>query len=89
MTNIEPIVPTPLTTGWMLLLLVGLPLISSRQKLGDAELRQIASSRPAVYLSAALSLGVIALATLGLSVWQKIRPAAPFGRERTVMGRKY
>jgi len=72
----ELVDPTPITIGFMLLLLVGLPLLASRQKLGEEELRQIAASRPAVYLSAALSLSIIALATLAISLWQKMTPAS-------------
>lgn len=48
--------------------------MASRQRFGSEELDQIASSRPAVYLSAALSLSLIALAVLAVSLWQKITP---------------
>ena len=72
----ELIAPTPIAIGFTLLLLIGLPLLASRQALGEEELRQIAASRPAVYLSAALSLGIIALVTLGVSLWQKMTPAS-------------
>lgn len=72
----ESVVPTPIALGFMLVLLVGLPILASRQKLGPEELKQIAASRPAVYLSAALSLSIIALFTFGVSLWQKITPAS-------------
>lgn len=75
MITAESLAPTPIALGFALLLLLGLPLIASRQKLGDEELKEIAASRPAVYLSAALSLSIIALATLGISLWQGITPA--------------
>ena len=72
----ESVVPTPIALGLMFALLVGLPILASRQKLGEEELKQIAASRPAVYLSAVLSLSIIALLTFGVSLWQKITPAA-------------
>jgi membrane protease YdiL (CAAX protease family) len=71
----ETIDPTPVAVGLMLLLIIGLPLLASRHRLGHEELEQIRASRPAVYLSAALSLSIIALATLGATIWQKIPPA--------------
>lgn len=76
MTFAESVDPTPIAIGFALLLLIGLPLLASRQALGEEELRQIAESRPAVYLSAALSLSIIALGTLGLSLWQTMTPAS-------------
>ncbi len=76
MTGVELVDPTLIAIAFMLLLLAGLPLLASRQKLGEEELRQIAASRPAVYLSAALSLSIIALGTLGVSLWQKMSPAS-------------
>lgn len=58
--------------GWATLLLVGLPLLAARDATGGLELERAAELRRPIYLSIALSLLLIAGATLAVALWQDV-----------------
>lgn len=59
-------------------LMVGLPLLAFRAGLRDEHAADVAAARSAIYLSAALSTGILAAVTLGVAAWQDL-PAAALG----------
>ena len=61
-------------TGYALLLLVGLPLLASRQDGSEVDVAGAAGYRRAIYASIAVSLLLIAGATLAIAVWQGVEP---------------
>ncbi|MDX1576848.1 MAG: CPBP family intramembrane glutamic endopeptidase [Gemmatimonadota bacterium] len=69
---------TPISAGFALLLLVGLPVLSMLDVRRGTELEGAAVHRRALYLSVALSLLVVALLTLGIAAWQDL-PASSLG----------
>ena len=66
---------SPITIGYAVALLVGLPLLAFRSGLREEHLEAVSSARSAVYLSAAVSVLILAAVTFGISAWQAIPPA--------------
>ncbi len=58
--------------GFALLLLIGLPLMAARNKRLEEHAQVIERARPALYLSAALTLLLIAGLTAAVAAWQQI-----------------
>ncbi len=56
------------------LLAVGLPLLAARTGLRENQAAEVARARRAVYLSAAISICVLAGLTFGVAAWQDIAP---------------
>ena len=67
---------TPLALGYAIALALGLPLLAFRTGLRDEHVAEVTGARAAVYLSAALSVAVLAAVTFGISAWQDIPPAS-------------
>ena len=65
---------TPLVLGYAIALAIGLPLLAFRTGLKDEHVAEVKAARPAVYFSAAVSIGVLAAVTFGISAWQSIPP---------------
>ena len=61
--------------GYVIALAVGLPLLASRTGLREEHVAEVRAARPAVYFSAAVSIGVLAAVTFGISAWQSVPPA--------------
>ncbi len=66
---------TPLTLGYAIALAIGLPLLAFRTGLREEHVAEVTAARSAVYFSAAVSIGVLAAVTFGISAWQSIPPA--------------
>jgi membrane protease YdiL (CAAX protease family) len=66
---------TPLALGYAIALAIGLPLLAFRTGLREEHVAEVQAARPAVYFSAAVSIGVLAAVTFGISAWQAIPPA--------------
>lgn len=62
--------------GWATLLLVGLPLLAARDGARGLELERASEFRRPIYFSIALSLLLIAGATLGVAAWQDVPGSA-------------
>lgn len=71
-----PIDPSPVVSGFALLLLVGLPILAARDARRGVELEAAAEHRRALYASVAFSLLLIALLTWGAAAWQGVDAAA-------------
>jgi membrane protease YdiL (CAAX protease family) len=69
---------SPIAAVYALLLLVGLPVLAAIDARRGVELEEAATHRRALYASVAVSLLVIAGATLGVSAWQRV-PIAEVG----------
>lgn len=67
---------TSLALGYAVALAIGLPLLAFRTGLREEHVAEVTEARSAVYFSAALSIGVLAGITFGISAWQDIPPAA-------------
>lgn len=67
---------TPFARGYALALLVGLPALAARTGLREGQVADVARARPAVYLSAALSLLVFGGGTFAVAAWQGLPPAS-------------
>ena len=71
----EPVLTfTPLVLGYAIALAIGLPLLAFRTGLKDEHVAEVEAARPAVYFSAAVSIGVLAAVTFGVSAWRSIPP---------------
>ncbi len=66
---------TPLALGYAIALAIGLPVLAFRTGLREEHIEEVRAARPAVYLSASVSIGVLAAVTFGVSAWQAIPPA--------------
>jgi membrane protease YdiL (CAAX protease family) len=62
--------------GYAVALAIGLPLLAFRTGLREEHVREVTEARSAVYFSAAVSIGVLAAVTFGISAWQGIPPGA-------------
>lgn len=62
--------------GYLLLVLLGLPVLAVRGAPSDEEAVSLAGSRQVLYLSTAISLAVLAGITWAVSVWEGVEPAA-------------
>jgi membrane protease YdiL (CAAX protease family) len=60
---------------YCVLLLLGLPLLAARTGLREEHAAELAAARSTVYLSAALSITVLAGVTFGVAAWQRISPS--------------
>jgi len=67
---------TPLALGYAIALAIGLPLLAFRTGLREEHVAEVTKARSAVYFSAAVSIGVLAAVTFGISAWQGISPDA-------------
>ena len=67
---------TPVALGFAIALALGLPLLAFRTGLRDEHVAEVTAARSAVYLSAAVSIGVLSAVTFGVSAWQGIPPPA-------------
>lgn len=70
-----PVSTDPYVLGFALLLLCGLPLLSTGEETVRRALEE-AGDRRALYLSAALSLALLAGATWAVAAWRGLEPAA-------------
>ena len=66
----------PIAFGFALALLLGLPLLAFRTGLREEHIPELASARSTIYLSAAVSIGILSIVTFGLSVLQEVPPAS-------------
>jgi membrane protease YdiL (CAAX protease family) len=66
----------PIALGFALALALGLPLLAFRTGLREEHVAEVKSARSTVYLSAAVSIGVLSAVTFGVSAWRDISPAA-------------
>ncbi len=67
---------TPLALGYAIALAIGLPALAFRTGLREEHVEEVAAARSTVYLSAAVSIFVLAAVTFGISAWQGIDPSA-------------
>jgi len=67
---------TPLALGYAIALAIGLPLLAFRTGLREEHVAEVTKARSAVYFSAAVSIGVLAAITFGISAWQGNSPDA-------------
>ena len=67
---------TPLALGYACALALGLPMLAFRTGLREEHVGEVTKARSAVYFSAAISIGVLAAVTFGVSAWQAIPPAS-------------
>lgn len=67
---------TPLALGYAIALAIGLPALAFRTGLREEHVEEVVAARSTVYLSAAVSIFVLAAVTFGISVWQGIAPSA-------------
>ena len=65
---------TPITLGFALALVLGLPVLATRGGVPESEVDQIAAARTAVYASAALSLMILSALAFGVALWQDVPP---------------
>ncbi len=56
-------------------LAIGLPVLAFRTGLREEHIEEVESARSAVYFSAAISIGILAAVTFGVSVWQGLSPS--------------
>lgn len=68
----------PILLGWALFLLAGLPALAARDASRAPPEEELAAHRRAIYVSIALSLGLVAAATWGVAAWQGL-PAGELG----------
>ncbi|MFW6085197.1 MAG: CPBP family intramembrane glutamic endopeptidase [Gemmatimonadota bacterium] len=69
---------SPITLGFALALVLGLPVLATRGGVPDAQAEEIAGARTAVYASAALSLMILSAVAFGVAWWQDV-PADRLG----------
>jgi len=69
---------SPITLGFALALVMGLPVLAARGGVPEAQVEQIAAARTAVYASAALSLMFLSAVAFGVALWQEV-PAGRLG----------
>lgn len=62
----------PILTGWTIALLIGLPVLSARDRGEDLDDDRIRAYRRTIYASVAVSLILIAGTTAGVAVWQAV-----------------
>lgn len=63
---------TPIAGGFALLLVVGLPALAAATGVRESQVEEISSARPAVYLSASLSMALLGVLAWGVARWQGI-----------------
>lgn len=69
---------SPITLGFALALVMGLPVLAARGGVPEDQVEQIAQARTAVYASAALSLMFLSAVAYAVALWQDI-PAERLG----------
>lgn len=69
---------SPITLGFALALVMGLPVLAARGGVPDEQVEEIAEARSAVYASAALSLMVLSAVAFAVALWQDV-PAELLG----------
>ena len=69
---------SPITLGFALALVLGLPVLATRGGVPEDQIEQIAEARTAVYASAALSLMILSAMAFGVALWQEV-PAERLG----------
>lgn len=69
---------SPITLGFALALVMGLPVLAARGGVPEDDVRYIAGARTAVYASAALSLMFLSAVAFGVAWWQDV-PAERLG----------
>ncbi|MFQ5891020.1 MAG: lysostaphin resistance A-like protein, partial [Gemmatimonadota bacterium] len=77
-TDLQVLLPSSIARGFALLLLAGLPVLAAATGIRESQVEEITASRPAVYVSAALSMAALGGITLAVAAWQRI-PAAALG----------
>lgn len=63
---------SPITLGFALALVFGLPVLATRGGVPEDEVEEIAGARTAVYASAALSLMILSAVAFGVAWWQEV-----------------
>lgn len=69
---------SPITLGFALALVFGLPVLATRGGVPEDQVDEIAGARTAVYASAALSLMILSAVAFGVAWWQNV-PADRLG----------
>ncbi len=69
---------SPITLGFALALVFGLPVLATRGGVPEDQVEEIAGARTAVYASAALSLMILSAVAFGVAWWQEV-PADRLG----------
>jgi membrane protease YdiL (CAAX protease family) len=63
---------SPITLGFALALVMGLPVLAARGGVPEEQVEEIAGARTAVYASAALSLMFLSAVAFGVALWQDV-----------------
>lgn len=69
---------SPITLGFAIALVLGLPVLATRGGVPEDQVEEIAAARTAVYASAALSLMILSALAFGVAWWQEV-PAERLG----------
>lgn len=76
MTELPNLIVTPVAAGVALLLLAGLPALAAATGIRESQVEEVSAARPGVYLSASLSMAILAAIAWAVTRFQGISAAS-------------